>query len=465
MKTRNVRKSKGTPANADSLSPSKSNSPNRETAYAELPNITMRRVDKLIAHKNNARTHPPEQIRRIADSIGQLDFLEPVLVDAKGVIIAGHGRVEAAKLLEMTTVPTICIDHLTPEQIKAARITLNRLAELAGWDEDLLRIDLGELIECDFDVELTGFDTADIDILFQDSDAPDTDPTADRLPDLDPAQPPVSKLGYRWLMDGHCLLCGDATEEEAFKTLMAGELAQMVITDPPYNVPIHGNVCGSGAIKHQEFPMASGEMSETKFTDFLSRSTGHLVAYSLGGSIHYLFMDWRHLPELYAATFPHYGRPKNLVVWNKDNAGMGTFYRSKHELVIVFKNGTAKHINNFELGQKGRYRSNVWNYPGQNSFHKGRQEELSLHPTVKPVAMIADAIRDCSKIGGIVLDCFGGSGTTIIAAEKTNRRAYVMELDPHYVDTAIRRWQAFTGKDAVLESTGCTFAEEEVRHE
>ncbi|MCZ6610117.1 MAG: site-specific DNA-methyltransferase, partial [Alphaproteobacteria bacterium] len=353
--------------------------------------VTMRRVDKLTLYEQNARTHSPKQIRQIVDSIEELGFLEPILVDAKGVTIAGHGRVKAAELLGMVAVPTICIDHLKPAQVKAYRITTNRLAELAGWDEDILRIEFGDLIECDFDVEITGFDTADIDVLFQDPDDPDSDPAADQLPETDPAQPPVTQTGDLWMLDSHHLLCGDATTETAFEALMAGQLAQMVITDAPYNLAIDGNVCGSGAIKHDEFIMASGEMSKEEYTVFKGTTIGHLVAYSIDGSIHYLFMDWRHLPELYAAALPHYGRPKNLIVWNKDNAGMGTFYRSKHELIPVFKNGTAKHINNFELGQKGRYRSNVWNYPGQNSFHKGRLEELAMHPTVKPVALIADA--------------------------------------------------------------------------
>lgn len=432
---------------------------------AELPQAIMRRIEKLAPYKNNARTHSPEQVHQLAKSIKNFGFIEPILVDAKGMIIAGHGRVEAAKLLGMTTVPTICIDHLTPEQIKAYRIAANRLAELAGWDDEILKIELGHLIEYDFDVDLTGFDTADIDLLFDDSDETGEDPAADELPETDPAQAPITQLGDRWVLGNHRLFCGDATSETAFKALMGGQKAQMVISDPRFNTKIDGNVCGSGAIKHQEFAMASGEMTEEEFTGFLNTVLGHLLTFSGDGSIHYLFMDWRHISEILTAARPHYGKPKNLTVWNKDNAGMGTFYRSKHELIFVFKNGTAKHINNFELGQKGRLRSNVWDYPGQNTFHKGRLDELAMHPTVKPVALIADAMRDCSKLGGIVLDCFGGSGTTIIAAEKTNRRAYVMEIEPRYVDTSIRRWQAVTGKDAVLEKTGCTFAqEEEARH-
>ena len=435
-------------------------------ASAKQPQIVMRAINTLKPYENNARVHSPKQIRQLAKSIKNFGFIEPILVDAKGMIIAGHGRVQAAKLLGMTTVPTICIDRLTPQQIRAYRIAANRLAELAGWDEEILRIELEYLIEHEFEVELTGFDTIDIDLLFDDSDETGDDPAADQLPENNSDQPLVSRLGDRWLLGNHRLLCGDATSETSFKALMVGQQAQIAICDIPYNVPIDGHVCGSGAIKHQEFAMASGEMTEEEFTHFLHTVLGHLITHSVDGSIHYLFMDWRHIAELLAAATPHYGKPKNLCVWNKDNAGMGSFYRSRHELIFVFKNGTAKHINNFELGQKGRYRSNVWDYPGQNTFHKGRLEELAMHPTVKPVALIADAMRDCSKLGGIVLDCFGGSGTTIIAAEKTDRRAYVMEIEPRYVDTSIRRWQTFTCKDAVLKKTGRTFVEEEkARHD
>jgi DNA modification methylase len=244
-----------------------------------------------------------------------------------------------------------------------------------------------------------------------------------------------------------------------FGQLMAGELAQMVITDPPYNVPIDGHVCGLGKVKHAEFAMASGEMSEAEFESFLSAALGNLAAFSRDGSIHYVFMDWRHIAEILAAGRSAYTELKNLVVWNKDNGGMGAFYRSKHELVFVFKKGRAKHINNFELGQHGRYRTNVWDYAGISSLGDGRAEQLAMHPTVKPVALIADAIRDCSKRGGIVLDAFGGSGTTLIAAEETGRKARLVEIDPRYADVTVRRWQKMTGKQALLDSSGVPFDE------
>ena len=233
----------------------------------------------------------------------------------------------------------------------------------------------------------------------------------------------------------------------------------MVFIDPPYNVPIDGNVCGSGSIKHREFAMAAGEMSETEFTDFLTTILGHLACHSISGSIHFICMDWRHILELLSAGRKVYAELKNLCVWNKDNGGMGSLYRSKHELVFVFKNGSERHINNVELGRHGRCRTNVWDYVGVNSLHEGRLDELAMHPTVKPVALVADAVLDCSKRDGIVLDCFGGSGTTLIAAEKTGRRGYLMELDPSYVDVTIKRFEKLTGKDAIHAENGSSFAE------
>ena len=253
------------------------------------------------------------------------------------------------------------------------------------------------------------------------------------------------------------ITCGDATDPEVYRILLNGEKAQMVFTDPPYNVPVNGHICGLGKVQHGEFVMASGEMSEEEFVRFLTDVTANLAAFSCDGSIHYVCMDWRHLGELLAAGRASYSELKNLVVWNKDNGGMGAFYRSKHELVFVFKNGSGPHINNFELGQHGRYRTNVWDYAGVNSLKSERAEELAMHPTVKPVAMVADAMRDCSRRGGIVLDAFSGSGTTIMAAEQTGRRGRAIELDPRYVDVAIRRWQKVTGGKAVKVSSGVSF--------
>jgi DNA modification methylase len=271
----------------------------------------------------------------------------------------------------------------------------------------------------------------------------------------------VSRPGDVWKMGPHRLICGDARDAAVYQALLGDEHAQMVFTDPPYNVPISGHVCGLGEVRHREFAMAAGEMSKAEFTAFLASVLGQLAAFSADGSIHYVCMDWRHIEEILQAGNAVYSELKNLIVWNKTNGGMGAFYRSKHELVFAFKNGTATHINNFGLGQHGRYRTNVWDYEGISSIGKNRADELAMHPTVKPVAMVADAIRDCSKRGGIVLDAFSGSGTTIMAAEQTGRRGYAIELDPLYVDVAVRRWQLATGQNAMLAGSKSSFADME----
>jgi DNA modification methylase len=414
------------------------------------------KVSDLKPHERNPRTHSKTQIRQIADSIRRFGFTNPVLVDAENRIIAGHGRVEAARLLKMTDVPTIRIDRFSEAERRAYIIADNRLAELAGWDEELLALELGEILNLEpgFDTDLIGFETAEIEKLLNSLDGTDV---SDGEIEPDESGPPVTRPGDLWLLDRHRLICGDALDAGVYSRLLDGKRAQMVFTDPPYNVPIDGNVCGLGKVKHEEFVMASGEMSEAEFTEFLSASMSNLAEFSEDGSIHFVCMDWRHLQEVLSAGKTAYEELKNLIVWNKDNGGMGAFYRSKHELIFAFKKGTAAHINNFGLGQHGRYRTNVWDYAGVNSLKAERAEELAMHPTVKPVAMVADAIRDCSKRNGIILDAFCGSGTTIIAAEQTRRISCGIELDPRYVDVAIRRWQKLTGKQAMLAGTDVTF--------
>ena len=417
-------------------------------------------VAALRPRDRNPRTHGRRQIRQIAQSIQAFGFTNPVLVDERGGIIAGHGRAEAARLLGMETVPVIRLGGLTETQIRALVIVDNKLAENAAWDRELLALELQDLqgLEVDFDLTLTGFEAAEIDLLIEELGPREADPSADALPEEDPSLPPVSRAGDLWLLGPHRLLCGDATQESAYRRLLGRDKAQMVITDPPYNVPIDGHVSGLGRVRHHEFPMASGEMSEAEFTAFLRTAFGRLASHSVDGSIHFVFMDWRHLTEILAAGRAVYSGLKNLIVWHKTNAGMGSFYRSQHELIFAFKNGSASHINNFHLGQHGRHRSNVWSYAGANAFKADRMEELAMHPTVKPVALVADAVRDCSKRGGIVLVPFAGSGTILIASQKTGRRAYAMELDPRYVDTAVRRWEEYTREKATHEETGLPFS-------
>lgn len=424
--------------------------------------VTNRPPGALQPAARNARTHSRKQVQQIAASIREFGFVNPVLVDDEDRVIAGHGRLEAAKQLGLPEVPVIRLDHLTPEQRRAYVIADNRLAELSKWDDATLAAELLELsaLDLSFDLEIIGFDTGDLERLISAVGAADNDP-ADDTPE--PAATAIAQPGDLWLLGQHRLLCGNACDVEAFRRLLDGAEAQLVFTDPPYNVPIQGHVSGLGRVRHREFAMASGEMDQAGFTRFLTTVLGNMAGVAADGSIHFVCMDWRHMPELLKAGSEVYTELKNLCVWNKDSGGMGAFYRSKHELVFVFKKGTAPHINTFGLGEKGRYRTNVWDYPGANSFHRGRGEELGMHPTVKPVALVMDAIKDCSRRGGIVLDAFGGSGTTLIAAHKTGRRGYLMEIDPLYVDVIIRRWQALTGEQARHAGTGDTFAATEQR--
>jgi DNA modification methylase len=420
--------------------------------------ITYKSPTQLKPRARNPRTHTKKQIQQIAASIKEFGFISPVLTDGADGIIAGHGRIEAAKLIGMSDVPTVHVDHLTPAQIRAYVIADNKLAENAGWDRALLALELQELsVELNFDVTVTGFEVAEIDLLIQDLNkgAPDE---ADEVPEVDRSLPAVSRRGDLWCIGNHVLLCGDALDQDSYVKLLGAKKAQMVFTDPPYNVAIAGNVSGLGKVRHREFAMASGEMSPKEFTKFLEAAFIRFVNFSTDGSIHFICMDWRHIRELLDAAAKPYHELKNLCVWSKTNAGMGSLYRSQHELVFVFKNGSAPHINNVELGRFGRNRTNVWNYAGLNTFGSDRDTELAMHPTVKPVALVADAILDCSKRDGIVLDAFAGSGTTLIAAEKTGRRGYGNEIDPYYVDTIVRRFDVVYGLKAVLAGSNLDFA-------
>ena len=423
--------------------------------------IVSRPIASLRPFPRNARRHSKKQIKQIAASIDRFGWANPVLIDAQDRIIAGHGRVAAAKLLGLASVPTIRLENLSQAEVRAYVIADNRLAELAGWDEKLLALELQGLIEIelDFDVELAGFETAEIDSLIAGLTDGEVRDDADGLPAINYSAPAISQSGDMWLLGRHRLLCGDATKADSYARLMDGEVAQMVFTDPPYNVPIDRHVCGLGAVKHDEFAMASGEMSEAEFTEFLATVLNHLASNSSDGAIHFVCMDWRHIYELLTAGRRVFSGLKNVCVWNKTNGGMGSLYRSKHELVAVFKAGQGPHINNVELGVHGRYRTNVWDYAGINTFGPGRDAELAMHPTVKPVALVEDAILDCSRRGAVVLDAFSGSGTTIIAAQRSGRRAFALEIDPKYTDATLKRFRDFTGEEPVHADSGLTFAQ------
>jgi DNA modification methylase len=420
--------------------------------------ITFTKIGDLSTNPRNARTHSARQVREIARSIERFGFNNPVLVDEDNRIIAGHGRVAAAKSLGRQRVPTLRIDHLSEQEKRAFIIADNRLAEKAGWDREILAIELQGLIDLNFDLELTGFEIPEIEMIFDAVDPPANNPEDDLIPDLAPDRA-VTKPGDLWILGDHRVLCGDARRREPFTALLLGKAAQLVFVDPPYNVKIRGHVSGKGRVKHREFAQASGEKTSAQFAKFLEESLGLLAEHSTDGAIHFVCSDWRHLDEMLTAGRRVYRELKNLVIWNKTNAGMGSFYRSQHELIFVWKHGRGKHVNNIELGQHGRHRTNVWTYAGSNAFGSDRLETLAMHPTAKPVRLVADAIRDCSRRSDLVLDSFGGSGTTLIACERTQRKARLIELDPLYCDQIVRRWQRLTGQTAVHAVTGVSFAD------
>lgn len=424
--------------------------------------IEYRSLESLKVNRRNPRIHSNKQIRQIARSIEEFGAIMPAVVDRNSQIIVGHGRVQAAQLIGIKEFPTISVEHLTEAQAKAFAIADNKLTENSTWDEQLLAEQLRSLSEeIDFDIEVTGFEVGEIDVKIEGSALINgANDSADELPEPKPSMQ-ISNLGDLWILGRHRVFCGNCLDAKSYSVLMDGKRASMVFTDPPFNVRIDGHATGLGAIHHRNFRMASGEMSGAEFTDFLAHSFELLLAHTINGSMHFIFMDWRHLPEILAAGEQVYTELKALCVWVKDNGGMGSLYRSQHELVFVFKNGTDSHRNNVQLGQFGRYRTNVWNYPGVNSFSRSTQEGnlLELHPTVKPVGLVADAIMDCSARGGTVLDPFLGSGTTTIAAERTGRVCYGIEIDPLYVDTIVRRWQRFTGLSATHAISGKSFDE------
>lgn len=428
---------------------------NRSTVVK--PTMVMKALDSFKLDPRNPRKHNRRQLEKLRNSIKQFGFKVPILMKSDGTVIVGHARIEAAQLAGLAQIPAILCDDLTDTQIRAFRIADNRIAEYGEWDIKLLGEELQQLIDLDFAVEATGFETPQIDMILGDHQPPNEPDPADIQ--LKPESGVVvSRRGDLWQLGGsHLLLCADATDAHSFQRLLGNQKADMVFTDPPYNVPIEGHVSGLGKAHHEEFAMASGEMSDEEFIQFLQRTVKATAEAAADGALLFICMDWRHTEHLQRACRGF--ELKNICVWTKSNGGMGSLYRSQHEFVFVYKHGNARHINNVNLGRAGRWRSNVWDYVGANSFGAERDEMLKMHPTVKPVAMIADAILDVSKRNGIVLDPFAGSGSTILAAERTGRRAAAIEIDPKYVDVAIRRYQLHVGKPATLLETGQSFDE------
>lgn len=403
------------------------------------------KLSDIRAYKNNSKLHNRSQVAKIRESIREFGFINPVLLDENLEIIAGHGRVAAAQEAGIIEAPAIILSHLTDAQKRAYRIADNKLTELGKWSVELLNLEFSELsnLDLDFNLEITGFETAEIDLILDGDGA--SDPKADVVPALTDEDRRCHR-GDIWQLGRHTIICGDALMAESYAAIMGDERAQMVLTDAPYNVKVK-NIGSMGKIKHDEFAMASGEMTPAEFTEFLTTFMRHAKEYSVDGALHYLFMDWKHVGEISTAGATVYDDFKNICVWNKTNGGMGSLYRSKHELCFVYKSGTAPHINNIELGAHGRYRTNVWDYAGANAFGAGK-DNLKLHPTVKPVAMLRDAILDVTRRGDIVLDCFLGSGSTLIACEQTGRICRGIELEEKYCDVTIKRFETLTGTKA-----------------
>lgn len=432
--------------------------PSSSSAQSDLE-IVNRPIDELKPDLRNARLHSRRQVEQLANSFQEFRVIQPVIVNEDLDVVCGHGRLEAAKLLGINSIPTISITHLTPAQQRAFAIADNKLTENATWDEPLLAEHFRELSELnlDFNLDLTGFSVSEIDVLIENLDPEGPSDTSDDLPII--AEAAVCRAGDSWLLGKHRVLCGNALVADDYERLMGHDIAAMIIADPPYNVPILGNVSGKGVVKHEDFAMACGEMSPEEFTQFLRTALQLTANKSRSGAIAFVAMDWRHIGELLDAGRKVFSGWKNLAVWKKDRPGMGTFYRSQHELFFIFKHGSDPHINNFELGQFGRYRTNVWEYPSAVSFAQSSDEGnlLRLHPTVKPVALVADCLKDCSRRNDIILDPFLGSGTTVIAAEKTGRVCFGLEIEPKYVDVIVRRWQNFTSLHATHATTGRLF--------
>lgn len=413
-------------------------------------------IKMLQAYERQLRRHTADKIRRLAKFIETSGIIIPLVVDKEGFVILGNARLAALKHLGLDSIPVIRVTHLDETMIRALILADNQFTLNAEWYKEVLREELTYLapLVTEIGLELVdlGFETPQLDMIVGEQDAvgPDELLAADNTP-------PITQKGQIWLMNQHRLACGDAREEGVYIALMGDERAEMIFGDLPYNVPISGHVCGNGAIQHPEFVMGAGEMSPDQFIAFMTSIFTMLRKFSTDGSVHMQCMDWRHSLEILTAARNAGYTYLNMACWVKHTGGMGSFYRSQHELVHIFRSGAGKHINNIMLGKFGRNRTNVWEYDGANSFKANRKGDLALHSTTKPVDMVAEAIKDCSNRNGLVLDPCGGGGTTLIAAERTGRIARLIELDPRYCDVIVRRWQQCTGRRAVLATTGQAF--------
>lgn len=407
-------------------------------------------LESICLNPKNAKKHSKEQISEMSKHITHNGFNAPIGV-RNGVVIVGNGRYLAAKKLGLKCVPVVNLDHLTDQQARRYALADNKLAEKSEWDYEILIPELDELMSSvESDMDLTGFNSIELDnLLYKPLIEEIKKEKEEKFPDIS-----IEKrvnTGEIWQLGRHKLICGNALHRKTYEELLGEKLVDIVITDPPYNVKISGHVTTQK--HHKEFAEASGEKTDEEFTSFLWGTFTKLVEFSKDGSIHYIFMDWKHSKNMHDAC-SEYTELKNICVWAKELAGMGSLYRSQHELCFVFKNGTAPHTNHIELGKHGRYRSNIWKYQGMHVSNKQAKDLGKMHPTVKNTAMLMDMLLDCSNPRDIVLDCFGGSGSTLIAAERTGRNAAIIELSPEYCDLILARWEHETGKKAELLRDG-----------
>jgi DNA modification methylase len=439
--------------------PAEKTGPDAQPPVRLVDRIEHLAIQDLKVPARSLRSCSDGQVRDLMGLIRTVGFIVPLVIDEECRVWAGMVRLKAAERLGMVQVPVVRLANLTEAQKRAFRIADNKLQEKGKWDRKQLSLELPELTPLlqleDLDISITGFTAVEIDQITFDFEEDAADPSDDFDPDL-LSQPVVSRLGDVYRLGDHILGCGDARDQDLVRRLVGNRLAAMAFLDVPYNERIR-NVVGRGRTKHAEFAMASGEMSDEEYRDFLRQTLSVAAAVSTKTALHYACTNWSHVDALIAVGHQVYSAMINLAVWVKPNAGQGQFYRSQHELIGIFRVGEGRHLNNVENGKHGRNRSNVWQYSGTSGFRAGRMADLRAHPTVKPVAMVCDAIKDCTRRDDTVLDTFIGSGTTILAAERVGRRAVGVEIEPRFVDLAIRRWQQMTGRDAIHVEDGRTF--------
>ena len=414
------------------------------------------KIEEIKQNRKELRKFTDSEIEITTKVVKRFGFQVPIIIDNKNQVVLGAALLKAALNLNMEEVPVVEVQNLSEKELNTFTIAINKISMMGELDLENFAYDIQELL-FDIDLNLTpeelGFSSIEMDNLlftcgFEDGDDKEDTPIVKDIEKVNV----VAKIGDIIKLGRHILYCGDALQEESYQKLIGDEKADLVITDPPYNVKIQGNVTKQK--QHKDFVQASGEMTPEEFTKFLNNAFSRLKNFSTPSSLHYIFMDWKHLQEVQSATKDVYDKLLNICVWNKLKGGMGSFYRSQHEFCLVYKNKAGSYCNNIELGKNGRNRTNVWDYPGMSTSNKQAKKLRELHPTVKPVAMLMDIMLDASNYGDLVLDCFGGSGSTLMAAQECGRRARIIEISPEYCDIIIHRWEELTGEKHEIVSRG-----------